>query len=51
MLRTTIAATISIRLSLPALGDNWPAWRGPDGQGRSAEKILPLKWSDTENVK
>jgi len=31
--------------------DNWPAWRGPTGQGVSAEKDLPLKWSKTENVK
>jgi outer membrane protein assembly factor BamB len=30
---------------------DWPAWRGPDGQGRSAEKNLPLTWSDTENVR
>lgn len=36
-----------------ALGraDNWPAWRGPTGQGHSAEKNLPLKWSATENVR
>jgi outer membrane protein assembly factor BamB len=30
---------------------DWPAWRGPDGQGHCAEKHLPLKWSKTENVK
>ncbi len=33
-----------------ATGADWPGWRGPDGQGRSAEKNLPLKWSATENV-
>jgi outer membrane protein assembly factor BamB len=31
--------------------DNWPAWRGPTGQGHSAEKNLPVTWSGTENVK
>jgi len=31
--------------------ENWPAWRGPTGQGHSAEQNLPLKWSATENVK
>jgi outer membrane protein assembly factor BamB len=31
--------------------ENWPGWRGPTGQGHSAEKDLPLTWSDTENVK
>jgi outer membrane protein assembly factor BamB len=31
--------------------DNWPAWRGPTGQGQCFEKNLPVKWSATENVK
>src|SRR4026209_1128719 len=31
--------------------DNWPAWRGPTGQGYCAEKNVPMKWSDKENVK
>src|SRR5262245_26531428 len=30
---------------------NWPAWRGPTGQGTSAETNLPVTWSATENVK
>src|SRR5262245_53744914 len=30
---------------------NWPAWRGPTGQGFCEEKNLPVKWSDKENVK
>ncbi len=38
-------------LSTPARADNWPAWRGPTGQGHSAETDLPVKWSATENVK
>jgi outer membrane protein assembly factor BamB len=29
---------------------NWPAWRGPTGDGVSAEKNLPVKWSTTENI-
>ena len=35
----------------PVLAGNWPAWRGPDGQGHSPEKDLPLKWSPTDNVR
>ncbi len=31
--------------------DNWPAWRGPTGQGFCEEKNFPLKWSDKDNVK
>jgi outer membrane protein assembly factor BamB len=33
-----------------AQADNWPQFRGPLGQGRSAESGLPWKWSSTENV-
>jgi len=35
----------------PALAENWPAWRGPSGQGFCEEKDVPLTWSDKENVK
>ncbi len=28
----------------------WPAFRGPDGQGHSTEKNLPLEWSEARNV-
>lgn len=30
--------------------ENWPQFRGPTGQGLSAETNLPLKWSAEENV-
>jgi outer membrane protein assembly factor BamB len=33
-----------------ALAENWPAWRGPRGDGTSTEKNVPVKWSGTENV-
>ena len=29
---------------------NWPTWRGPAGDGVSAERNLPVKWSPTENI-
>lgn len=38
-------------LSTSTRADNWPAWRGPTGQGTSAETNLPVTWSATENVK
>ena len=31
--------------------DNWPQFRGPNGDGRSDAKGLPLTWSETEHVK
>lgn len=34
-----------------ANAENWPAWRGQDGRGVSAEKNLPVKWDRTTNVR
>src|SRR5579884_3049033 len=30
--------------------ENWPQWRGPNGDGISSETNLPAHWSATENV-
>ena len=30
--------------------DDWPAFRGPRGQGHSAERGLPLEWSESKNI-
>ena len=35
--------------ALPA--ENWPGWRGPQTDGLSSEKNLPMRWSATENVR
>ncbi|HZL87847.1 MAG TPA: PQQ-binding-like beta-propeller repeat protein [Pirellulaceae bacterium] len=49
----TRLATLLILLvvSAPALAADWPAWRGPTGQGFCEEKDIPVTWSDKENVK
>ncbi len=47
------AIVLVLSLLLPAFaqqGDNWPQFRGPDGNGHSQARGLPLKWSETENV-
>jgi len=57
--RIITALVISVLLSVTLLnssagasgGANWPQWRGPDGQGVSAETGLPTEWSDVKNVK
>jgi len=33
-----------------ALSADWPQFRGPDGQGHSAETGLPLEWSESRGV-
>ena len=30
--------------------EDWPNWRGPDGNGVSTESNLPAHWSETENI-
>ena len=30
--------------------ENWPAWRGPRGDGTSLETNLPARWNSTENI-
>src|SRR5438105_15904852 len=32
-------------------GDNWPEFRGPSGDGHADAVGLPIRWSETENVK
>lgn len=36
--------------SFAAASDDWPQFRGPDGQGHGTAAGLPLEWSETENV-
>jgi outer membrane protein assembly factor BamB len=42
----------SLLVTFSALcSDEWPQFRGPDGEGHSDAKDLPLTWSEKENVK
>lgn len=45
------ALLILFILSLTALSEDWPEFRGPTGQGHSTETGLPLTWSETKNVR
>src|SRR6476469_6529390 len=45
-----LALLLPVALALPARAEDWPGWRGPTGQGVSADAKLPLKWSAKENV-
>jgi len=47
---STWLALFLAALSLHALAENWPQWRGPSLNGISNEKNLPLHWSTTENI-
>ena len=46
-----LLAALVLLATLPASAANWPAWRGPNGDGISTEQNLPVKWSKTEHVR
>src|SRR5436309_953204 len=35
----------------PVCAENWPGWRGANGDGIAAAPAAPVKWSKAENVK
>ena len=45
-----LTLSLTLLLSSIALAADWPMWRGPLGDGTTAESGLPEKWSQTENV-
>jgi outer membrane protein assembly factor BamB len=45
-----IGALVSFCLARSAAAENWPAWRGPLGNGVCHEKQLPIRFGPTENV-
>src|SRR5437867_4032766 len=51
MMQFVRAVALVLGCTGPVLAGNWPAWRGPNGDGHSPEKDLPLHWSTTENVR
>jgi outer membrane protein assembly factor BamB len=50
--RTVLLAVPAVLLAVGlAAAENWPAWRGPTGQGHSADKAPPLTWNTKENIR
>lgn len=45
-----VAASIAWQSSGAAAGENWPQWRGPDGQGISSVTTYAEEWSPEKNV-
>lgn len=48
--RLILAGLLATGFVRPLSADDWPAWRGPRGNGISLESEAPLKWSASENV-
>src|SRR5437868_14343376 len=52
MNRFFLAASIAVMPVANAVGgENWPQFRGPDGNGLSDSKEVPLTWTEEKNVK
>ena len=47
---TTRLAFLGLALAALLPAQNWPQWRGPNGDGTSPAANLPVSWSETENV-
>jgi outer membrane protein assembly factor BamB len=43
-----ILLAVLFLVPVPARADNWPRFRGPNGQGVSEAKTIPVKWSTQE---
>jgi outer membrane protein assembly factor BamB len=48
--RALTAFSVLLGASVVVEAENWPQWRGPQANGISGEKGLPVKWSSSENV-
>ena len=50
-MKTTLPLLGSLILPLLLQAEQWPGWRGPQGNGVTSEKQIPLRWSTNENVR
>ncbi len=50
LLKYIVLGMFLCSFALPIRPENWPNWRGPRGDGTSAENDVPVSWSATANV-
>src|SRR5438067_27899 len=50
MKRILTVCFVIVALTTTVVAEEWPAWRGPRGDGTSLETNVPLQWSGTDNV-
>src|SRR3712207_530236 len=48
--RLLLAFILTAHCSL-LIATDWPAWRGPKGDGSTPDTGFPVRWSATENVR
>ncbi|MGE5609751.1 MAG: PQQ-binding-like beta-propeller repeat protein [Bacillota bacterium] len=50
VLNLLVLSLVLLSSTHQAAAENWPAWRGPRGDGTSLETSAPTHWSATQNV-
>ena len=45
-----LVALCLLVVTAPVRADDWPQFRGPDGQGHAGQRGLPLEWSEEQNI-
>lgn len=46
----TCLGALVLLLAPAARAEEWPGWRGPRGDGTSAETTIPIRWGKTDNI-
>lgn len=41
---------LSLLSTAVCVGDDWPQFRGPGGQGDARDSVIPVTWSESDNV-
>ncbi len=47
---TFLCGLLLVSFTAFASAENWPGWRGPENNGISREKKVPVEWSATKNM-
>ena len=50
VIRRSALLPVLLLLTSVVSARQWPEFRGPDGQGHSTEKGVPLDWSESRNI-
>src|SRR4051812_42981410 len=50
-MRRLVVLTFCLSVSSLLMAGDSPQFRGPDGEGHSTEKHLPLTWTESENIR
>lgn len=51
MVRAVLLSLVTCLAATAAVAEDWPSWRGPQGDGHSHDSGFPLEWSATSHVK